>query len=97
MQALALERAEFERDMRLGFEHHEFTLYYQIQVNAQGLPTGAEALVRWHSDKRGTVPPIEFIPLAEENGLILSLGQYVLESACSQLVAWAQQWELVLA
>lgn len=58
MQALALERAEFERDMRLGFEHHEFTLYYQIQVNAQGLPTGAEALVRWHSDKRGTVPPL---------------------------------------
>jgi len=90
MQAMAVARAEFERDMRHGFEHHEFTLHYQIQINAQGQATGAEALVRWYSSKHGPVPPSEFIPLAEENGMILPLGQFVLECACQQLVAWAQ-------
>ncbi|MDD2879417.1 MAG: EAL domain-containing protein [Rhodoferax sp.] len=91
MQAQAVARAEFEDDMREGFERHEFTLFYQIQVDVQGCPTGAEALVRWRSAKRGMVSPLEFIPLAEENGMILPLGQYVLETACTQLVAWAQQ------
>ncbi|MDD2925172.1 EAL domain-containing protein [Rhodoferax sp.] len=90
MQAQALARAEFEQDMRHGFEQHEFLLHYQLQVNTQGQPTGAEALVRWASAKHGLVSPARFIPLAEDNGLILPLGQYVLESACAQLVAWAQ-------
>ena len=91
MQAAALARAEFEQDMLDGFEQQEFTLYYQIQVNPQGQAIGAEALVRWHGAKRGMVSPMEFIPLAEENGLILPLGQFVLETACAQIVRWSQQ------
>lgn len=89
MQAQAVARAEFEQDMRLGFENNEFPIFYQIQVNTRGVPIGAEALVRWRSGKRGMVSPLEFISLAEENGLILPLGQFVLESACEQLVRWA--------
>nr|WP_319564981.1 EAL domain-containing protein [uncultured Rhodoferax sp.] len=91
MQAQAVARAEFEQDMRDGFEQREFTLYYQIQVDSQSQIMGAEALVRWRSAKRGMVSPLEFISLAEENGMILPLGQYVLEAACAQLVDWAQQ------
>jgi len=93
MQARALARAEFVQDMRHGVERQEFSLHYQIQVNAQGATTGAEALIRWHSAKRGMVSPLEFIGLAEENGLILPLGQFVLESACAQLMQWASQPE----
>jgi diguanylate cyclase (GGDEF)-like protein/PAS domain S-box-containing protein len=89
MQELAFARAEFEQDMRLGFEHNEFTLFYQVQVDNKGIPIGAEALVRWCSAKRRMVSPIDFISLAEENGMILPLGQFVLESACEQLVQWA--------
>jgi len=89
MQAQAVARAEFEQDMRVGFEQQEFTLFYQLQVDTRGHPTGAEALVRWRSAKRGMVSPLEFIGLAEENGMILPLGQYVLEAACAQLVQWA--------
>ncbi|GAB4214234.1 MAG: hypothetical protein Fur007_10060 [Rhodoferax sp.] len=90
MQAQALARAAFEQDMRAGLAQQQFVLHYQLQVNRQGQPLGAEALVRWHSPDRGLVPPGEFIALAEENGLILPLGQWVLEAACAQLVAWAQ-------
>lgn len=90
MQAQAVARAEFEQDMRHGFEQSEFTLFYQIQVDSQGEQTGAEALVRWNSAKHGMVPPAQFISLAEDNGMILPLGQFVLESACAQLVVWAQ-------
>jgi diguanylate cyclase (GGDEF)-like protein/PAS domain S-box-containing protein len=93
MQAQAVARAEFEQDMRLGFEHNEFMLYYQVQVDTRGVPIGAEALVRWRSAKRGMVSPLEFISLAEENGMILPLGQYVLEAACAQLVQWADHPE----
>jgi len=89
MQAQAVAQAEFEQEMRLGFEEKEFTLFYQLQVDTAGVPIGVEALVRWRSAKRGMVSPLEFISLAEENGMILPLGQYVLEAACAQLVQWA--------
>jgi EAL domain-containing protein (putative c-di-GMP-specific phosphodiesterase class I) len=95
MQAQAVARAEFEQDMRLGFEQKEFTLFYQIQVDGRGQPMGVEALVRWRNAKRGMVSPLEFISLAEENGMILPLGQYVLETACAQLVQWAQHPDTV--
>ena len=91
MQAQALARAAFEQDMRLGLEQQEFVLHYQVQVNKQGQIIGVEALARWVSAKHGQVPPSRFIPLAEENGLILPLGQFVLESACKQLSRWASQ------
>jgi diguanylate cyclase (GGDEF)-like protein/PAS domain S-box-containing protein len=95
MQAQALARIEFEQDMRQGLEQHEFVLHYQVQVNTQGEIIGAEALARWTSAKHGDVPPFKFIPLAEDNGMILPLGQFVLESACQQLVRWSQRPETV--
>src|SRR5690606_9457151 len=66
----------------------EFELYYQPKV-AHGAVQGAEGLLRWRHPERGFVPPSEFIPLAESCGLILQLGQWVLESACRQLAQWS--------
>jgi diguanylate cyclase (GGDEF)-like protein/PAS domain S-box-containing protein len=89
MQAAVLARAELEKDLRNGLEQNEFALHYQVQMNEQGEAVGAEALIRWRSPKRGAVAPAQFIPLAEESGMILPLGQWVLETACAQLKAWA--------
>jgi PAS domain S-box-containing protein len=77
-------------DLRLGLQNNEFTLHYQPQVDAGGIPTGAEALVRWRHPRRGLVSPADFIPLAEETGLILELDRWVLQAACIQLAAWAR-------
>ena len=64
-------------------------LYFQPQVNASGQVIGAEALVRWNHPERGLVPPSEFIPLAEESGIIVQLGAWVLEAACARLSTWS--------
>ena len=89
IQAAAAERAELEQDMRRALLNNEYVLHYQIQVDGTGAITGVEALVRWNNPKRGMVWPTLFIPMAEETGLILPLGQWVLEAACAQLLAWA--------
>jgi len=89
MQAVVTARAAMEADMRQGLRQSDFLLYYQPQVDCAGRLTGAEALVRWQHPQRGLVCPAEFISLAEETGLILLLGHWVLETACNQLVAWA--------
>ena len=90
MQAAVSARASLEADLRRAIVDQQFVLHYQAQVTgAAGRLTGVEALVRWRHPRRGLVSPMEFIPLAEENGLILPLGQWVLETACAQLVAWA--------
>jgi diguanylate cyclase (GGDEF)-like protein/PAS domain S-box-containing protein len=90
LQAAAAERSALENDLRQGVANQAFVLHYQVQVNDQGEPTGTEALVRWNHPERGMVSPAEFIPLAEETGVILELGQWVLETACAQLVQWSQ-------
>ncbi len=93
MQAVVTARAALETDLRLGVLENQFLLYYQPQVDGDGNVTGAEALLRWQHPRRGMVSPAEFIPLAEETGLILPLGLWVLETACLQLMAWAAQSE----
>jgi diguanylate cyclase (GGDEF)-like protein/PAS domain S-box-containing protein len=77
-------------DLLQAIEENQFILYYQPQVDMAGHVTGVEALVRWNHPQRGLIPPTEFIPLAEANGMILPLGQWVLTSACQQLSAWAK-------
>jgi diguanylate cyclase (GGDEF)-like protein/PAS domain S-box-containing protein len=89
MQAVITARAALETDMRNGVRERQFVLYYQAQVDGDGLLTGAEVLVRWQHPQRGMVSPVEFIPLAEETGLILPLGHWILESACTQLAVWS--------
>lgn len=89
-QATLKAQAELSNDLRRGLEAGEFVLHYQPQVNESGVTVGNEALVRWCHPVRGMVPPGQFIPLAETTGVILPLGQWVLETACQQLVSWAK-------
>ena len=94
MQAASTARAALDRGLRRALQNGEFLLHYQAQVAGLGHLTGVEALVRWQHPQRGMVWPAEFIPLAEDTRLILPLGQWVLETACLQLAAWALQPEM---
>ncbi|WP_372875051.1 EAL domain-containing protein [Pseudomonas sp.] len=89
MNASALERLELERDLRHALEQHEFVLYYQPQFSGNGQRlTGVEALLRWQHPVRGLVPPDDFIPVLEEIGLVVQVGDWVLAESCRQLKSW---------
>ncbi|MDH1548821.1 MULTISPECIES: bifunctional diguanylate cyclase/phosphodiesterase [Pseudomonas] len=89
MNASALERLELESDLRHAMEQNEFILYYQPQFSGDGKRlTGAEALLRWRHPTRGLVPPGDFIPVIEELGLVVDVGDWVLREASRQLKAW---------
>lgn len=90
MQSVVTNKVALEADLRQALVRNQLLLYYQPQVNSTGRVTGAEVLLRWQHPVRGIVSPAEFIPLAEETRMIISIGAWVIEQACSQLARWAE-------
>lgn len=89
MQATVSANAALGAALRVGLREKQFVVHYQPQVDRLGVITGVEALVRWRHPNKGLIRPADFIPVAEDTGLILPLGMWVLETACEQLAAWA--------
>jgi len=92
IQSRSTGRLAIETNLRLALERNELSLHYQAKVNFKtGLITGVEALLRWQNPQLGSVTPTQFIPVAEESGIIVSIGKWVLKTACAQNVAWQKQ------
>jgi EAL domain-containing protein (putative c-di-GMP-specific phosphodiesterase class I) len=92
MNARAVERQSIEESLRRALQRQEFTLHYQPKVCLRtGAMVGAEALIRWTHPKRGNLSPAQFIPIAEDCGLILPIGRWVLREACKQARAWVDE------
>jgi EAL domain-containing protein (putative c-di-GMP-specific phosphodiesterase class I) len=89
MNEVVAERLDLEHGLREAIEHERFVLHYQVQVDAgAGRPTGAEALLRWRDSRRGLIPPAAFVPMAEETGMVVAIGKWVLLRACRDALAW---------
>jgi EAL domain-containing protein (putative c-di-GMP-specific phosphodiesterase class I) len=91
MQLAVETRSLLEADMRHAVPEKQLRLFYQIQLDSELRPVGAEALIRWIHPMRGMVSPAQFIPIAEESTLILDIGNWVLETACQQLALWRKR------
>ena len=92
MNAAALEKLKLETELKYALEREEFILHYQPKIDiSSGMIVGAEALIRWQHPQRGLLAPGQFIGVAEEIGLIVPMGQWVLETACRQLAAWRKE------
>jgi len=90
MRTKSLHRLELENLIRTAIEEQQFELHFQPKVNAETFRlVGAEALLRWHHPKKGIIAPDDFVPVAEETGLIVPIGQYVLREACKQVKVWS--------
>jgi len=90
MQEVITSRVDMAQELRQALLHKQFELHYQIQVDSTARPLGAEALIRWNHPRYAIISPKRFIQLAEQTGLILPIGQWVLETACAQLILWQQ-------
>lgn len=91
IQEAADSRIKIEGALRHALKNNEFELYFQPQIDTNNQLIGAEALIRWQHPETGTIPPGEFIPIAEESGLIIDIGHWVIESACKHLAAWSKE------
>lgn len=92
MQRAIQDKLLLEKELKIAIEQHQFIIFYQPQVGDEGQLLGLEALVRWSHPKRGLVPPLEFIPLCEETGLIVRIGQWVFEEVCHQIKTWEKYY-----
>ena len=91
MNARAVQRQSTEAGLRRALERREFVLHYQPKINLHsGTIVGVEALIRWQHPEQGLLPPAQFVPVAEDCGLILPIGRWVLREACRQARAWRQ-------
>ncbi len=97
MDETSRERRNLAQDLRAAIERNELELYFQVQATvATGVVCGYEVLLRWKHAQRGMVPPVEFIPLAEETGSILAIGDWVLKTACAQAATWSSPHKIAV-
>ncbi len=91
MQEAADQHLQLERNLRAALEQRQFALHYQPQVDAGGNLVSAEALIHWDHPLNGVIPPVNFIPVAEDTGLILPIGHWAVREACQQIKKWSEQ------